>query len=61
MKRFPRSVACDLPTPRNAARNGRTLRDWVRLARTSPGAVPVHIRQVIEHRHPVLARELGYL
>lgn len=60
MKRFPKAKQLDYSTSRSAARNGRTLGDWVRLARRNPGAVPANVQRTIARRHPRLAAELGY-
>lgn len=61
MRRFPRTPRLRSSTPRSVARNGRTLQDWVRLARRAPGAVPASVQRVIERRYPDVAREVGYV
>ena len=61
MKRFQRARVLECSTPRRVAdREGRTLEDWVRLARRSPGAVPANVQQVIQRRYPEIAQEVGY-
>lgn len=47
-------------TPASVVRKGRTLKEWTRLARQSPRAVPPSIQRTIARRNPRLAEELGY-